>query len=230
MNRPVASSRQPLVSLRNVGKAWRAGRKCIQVLNGVDLDIYPGESLAIVGPSGAGKSTLLHILALLTPADEGELRFGNRPISSARGWWDSALRQNIGMIFQDAKLLPNMTVLQNVCVPLIHRGVWPHRQKRLAQSILEEVGLGPRTAHKPNQLSGGEMMRAAIARALITEPRLLLADEPTGTLDSRTGGKIAELLFRTVNPSRALVIVTHHLPLARQADRKIIIEDGCIAN
>lgn len=226
----IAYKPAPLVSLRNISKGWQAGRKRIAVLHNVSLDIHAGESVAIVGPSGAGKSTLLHILALLTPADEGYVAFSDQRIDSSRGWWDLGLRQNIGMIFQDAKLLPNLSVLQNVCVPLAHRGIWPARQHLLARHVLEEVGLGHRLDHKPNQLSGGELMRTAIARALVTQPRLLLADEPTGTLDSKTGAKIAELLFSTVTSQRALVIVTHHLPLASQADRQIVLEDGCIAN
>lgn len=219
----------PILSLRKVSKGWYADGRRISVLKGITLDIYTGQSLAVVGPSGAGKSTLLHILGLLTPADEGEIWFKQRPISSTR-WWDNDLRRESSMIFQDAKLIPNLSVMENVCVPLNHRGIWLNRQKQIASQALEAVGLGHRIGHKPNQLSGGEMMRAAIARSLVTGPRLILADEPTGTLDTKTGEAVADLLFETVAPQRSLVLVTHHIPMAERADRVIRIIDGQIEN
>jgi len=218
-----------LVSLRGVSKGWLAGRQRIEILREINLDVFQGESLAVVGPSGAGKSTLLHVLGLLTPVDKGSVIYDHVEVKTSRQWWNNNLRRSIGLIFQDAKLLPNMTVLENVCLPLLHRGVWPKRQKQMAVKAIEAVGLSHRLTHKPNQLSGGELMRTAIARALVIEPRIILADEPTGTLDSRTGEVVADLLFGMVTPSRALVMVTHHTPLARRADRMVEIIDGVLS-
>jgi len=134
------------------------------------------------------------------------------------------------MIFQDGKLLPNLNVLDNVCVPLVHRGLWPGHQRRLALEALQAVGVDHRLRHHPNQLSGGELMRVTIARVLVMNPWLILADEPTGTLDSTNGEQIARLLFGLVSAKCALVLVTHHAPLAAQADRIITLKDGCIAH
>lgn len=221
-----SASTLPLAGLKDVWKGWMAGRQHIDVLRNVSLEVFRGESLAIVGPSGAGKSTILHLLGLLTPADRGEVFFEGRSMNSTKLWWDKTIRRSISMIFQDARLIPNLTVRNNVCVPLLHRGVWPQRQRELAAEALKAVGLDHRMNHTPNQLSGGELMRVAIARALVTEPRLILADEPTGTLDSKTGEMVIELLFSMVSSMQSLVIVTHHHPLALRADRILRIKDG----
>ena len=221
------SASSALVSLRGVSKSWTAGRLPIPVLREVWLDVPCGESLAVVGPSGAGKSTLLHIMALLTPVDAGEVWMDGR-LLGARDWWDIGLRRRIGMVFQDGKLLPNLSVLDNVRLPLVHRGLWPARQRQRALEALRAVGLEHRLQHRPNQLSGGEMMRVAIARVLVIEPRLILADEPTGTLDSTNGEQIARLLFGLVTTERALVLVTHHALLAAKADRTITLKEGYI--
>jgi putative ABC transport system ATP-binding protein len=215
----------PLVSLRQVNKTWTVGLQQVAVLRNITLDVHRGESLALVGPSGAGKSTLLHIIALLTPIDNGELWMNGQTVDPSH-WWDPELRQSIGMVFQDGKLLPNLSVVDNVCVPLVHRGLWPAHQRKLAVAALEAVGVAHRQRHHPNQLSGGELMRVTIARALVMNPSLILADEPTGTLDSANGEQIARLLFGLVSTKRALVIVTHHAPLAAQADRVIALRDG----
>ena len=217
----------PLISLRQVSKSWTADQLSIPVLRNITLDVCGGESVAVVGPSGAGKSTLLHVLALLTPVDAGEVWMGGRQLKP-QDWWNAALRRRIGMVFQDGKLLPNLNVLHNVCVPLMHRGLWPAQQRKLAMEALQAVGVDHRLRHHPNQLSGGELMRVAIARVLVMDPCLMLADEPTGTLDSSTGEQIARLLFGLVSPKRALVLVTHHAPMAAQADRIIRLKDGRI--
>jgi putative ABC transport system ATP-binding protein len=216
----------PLIKLRGVRKSWYAGTRRIDVLRHIDLDVYLGKSVAIVGPSGSGKSTLVHVLALLTPIDGGEYLFNGSNVFAEKRWWDATIRQNIGIVFQDGKLIPNLTALQNVCVPLAHRGVWPARQKELAKHALDQVGLSHRLTNYPNHLSGGELIRCAIARALVTEPILVLADEPTGTLDSDTGATITELLFGVVQEHRSLVVVSHHPPMAEQADRVVHIKDG----
>lgn len=218
----------PLISLRDVCKGWYAGGTRIEVLHHIDLDIPQGSSTAIVGPSGSGKSTLVHVLALLTPVDSGEYSFRGIPVSRHDGWWDSTIRQNIGIVFQDGKLIHHLTALKNVCVPLAHRGIWPGLQKEMAQNALDQVGLSHRLNSFPNQLSGGEVIRCAIARALVTNPILVLADEPTGTLDSKSGDMVTELLFGLVQGQRSLVVVSHHLPLAECADQVVRIKDGSI--
>jgi putative ABC transport system ATP-binding protein len=214
--------------LRGIHKSWQAGGKQIDVLRHVDLDIRLGTSTAIVGPSGSGKSTLVHILALLTPIDAGEYLLYGTSIYANNRWWNAEIRQNIGIVFQDGKLIQNLTALQNVCVPLSHRGMWPGQQKKLAMRALEEVGLEDRMQSYPNQLSGGELIRCSIARAMVMEPVLILADEPTGTLDSETGASIVDLLFGVVKKSRSLVVVSHNPELAERADRIVCIRDGVL--
>ena len=218
----------PFISLRGVYKSWQAGGKHIDVLRHIDLDIGLGTSTAIVGPSGSGKSTLVHVLALLTPIDKGEYLLRGSSVYANNRWWDSGIRQSIGIVFQDGKLIQNLTALQNVCVPLSHRGMWPREQKQLAKRALEQVGLLERLHSYPNQLSGGELIRCAIARALVTEPVLILADEPTGTLDSETGSTIIDLLFGVVKNQRSLVVVSHNPLLAERADRVVSIRDGIL--
>ena len=225
----MAQSRHPFVALKGVSKSWTAAKHRIPVLKNIDLEVWAGESVAVVGPSGAGKSTLLHVLALFTPVDEGDIFYNGQRLDD-RSRWDISLRRRIGVVFQDAKLLPNLRLIENVRVPLVHRGVWPSRQRQRATTALEAVGLGDRLGHYPNQLSGGELMRAAIARALVSDPMLILADEPTGTLDSVNGESVAQLLLNLVTPERALVIVTHHAPLAARTGRTIALKDGCIVH
>lgn len=222
------SANEPYIRLRNVKKGWTTGDKEFVVLHSVNLDVHYNQSMTVVGPSGSGKSTLLHILGLLTPIDEGSVFFDDVEVSGTDQWWNLELRWNIGMVFQDAKLIPNLNVLENVAIPLLHRGFWPSHQLEMAAQALEKVGLSHRLQHLPNQLSGGELMRVAIARILVIEPKLILADEPTGTLDSKNGDIVSELLYSLVAPKTALVMVTHHMPLAEQADRILRISDGIV--
>jgi putative ABC transport system ATP-binding protein len=217
--------KEPVLKLVNANKSWVIGENTIPVLRNIDLDIFPGESLAIMGPSGSGKSTLLHVLGLLTSIDNGDLLFKGKSVRSP-GIKDKTIRRHFGFIFQDAKLIPELNVIDNICVPLMHRGIWPVEQKKRALEILNKIGLGERVYHFPNQLSGGEIMRTAVARAMILEPTVLLADEPTGSLDSQTGKRISDLLLGMVTPDMALVIVTHHQPLADCADRILYMKDG----
>ena len=222
------SSNAPYIRLRNVKKGWVTDREEFVVLHSVNLDVYYNQSMTVVGPSGSGKSTLLHILGLLTPVDEGSVFFDDIEVSGTEQWWNLEIRWNIGTVFQDAKLIPNLNVLENVAIPLLHRGLWPAYQKEMAAQALEKVGLSHRLKHLPNQLSGGELMRVAIARILVIEPKLILADEPTGTLDSKNGEIVSELLYSLVSPRTALVMVTHHMPLAERADRIVRIRDGVV--
>jgi lipoprotein-releasing system ATP-binding protein len=221
------------VSLR---KSFRKGPTRVPVLKGASLGVRCGQSLAIVGQSGSGKSTLLHVLATLDAPDQGEIYFGGRRIDRLSGSQRDRLRnRHFGMIFQFYHLLPELTTLENVLAPLmIAEGLWGYwrrgrRFRRAALELLDVVGLSHRLKHRPRELSGGEMQRAAIARALIAGPELLLADEPTGNLDQATGNEILELL-RSLNRQQNLtiVMVTHDPSIAQQADRMVRLVDGRI--
>jgi putative ABC transport system ATP-binding protein len=216
----------PILALRDGKKTWRTRRHALAVLSGADLTVECGQSVAIIGPSGCGKSTLLHVLAMLTPLDSGQILFDGHPVSRRTGWWSLRIRRSIGFVFQDGKLVPGLRVLENVALPLAHRGMWPARQRSIARDMLERVGLGERAEHFPRQLSGGELTRAAIARALVYEPRVLLCDEPTGSLDRDTAERIASLLFDAAGQDCALVIVTHSAELAAKADVTYRLLDG----
>jgi ABC-type lipoprotein export system ATPase subunit len=217
----------PIIRLDKASKSFRKGDQLVRALRSIDLEVMPGRSLAVIGRSGSGKSTLLHVMGLLTPLDEGRLFLFGRVVTPATAR-DKAVRRHFGFIFQDAKLIPDLSILDNVRVPLAHRGIWPSRQKEMALRALDQVELSPRQDHKPNELSGGEVMRAAIARALILDPEILLADEPTGSLDSISSRIIMDLLWTAVGQGRTLVFVTHHEPLARTADRVVRLNDGIL--
>lgn len=214
--------------LKGVRKEASVGNNTFEILKGVDLVLNEGESLSIMGPSGSGKSTILHVMGLLTPAEYGEVFFLGKKINYNNKKEFDSIRKNIGYIFQDSKLIPNLNVLDNVRMPLAHRGVWPSKQKKIAVEALEQVGLSNHLKHYPQQLSGGEHMRCAIARALCLKPKVLLADEPTGSLDTETGEIITKLLLDTVTAERSLVIVTHHPPMAKRTDRIVFVKDGVI--
>jgi lipoprotein-releasing system ATP-binding protein len=206
------------------------------VLRGVDFEARPGEFTAIVGQSGSGKSTLLHLLGTLDAPDAGEIHLrGQRIDNIAARERDVIRNRRLGMIFQFYHLLPELSTLENVLAPVMIRegvfGYWRKRRENVARAtrLLEMVGLGHRLAHRPRELSGGEMQRAAIARALIAEPEILLADEPTGNLDRQTGREILSLL-RTLNDEHHLtiVMVTHDLAIASQADRTVRLVEGLV--
>jgi ABC-type lipoprotein export system ATPase subunit len=220
---------EPILTLKGITKNAHLGQSSFSILKDVDVSVYAGESLAIVGPSGSGKSTLLHVLSLLTPPDAGEYYYNQKQVNFSDRAQVARTRRNIGLVFQDAKLITDLTVLENVAVPLMHAGVWPSEQKLRATAMLEKVGLTHRLKHRPEQLSGGEKMRVAVARAMCMQPRVLLADEPTGSLDSHNSEIISELLFNMVSSDTSLVLVTHHLPLASQADRQIRVLDGSVS-
>ncbi|MEN6405442.1 MAG: ABC transporter ATP-binding protein [Thermoguttaceae bacterium] len=217
-------------------KSYRKGAIEVPVLHGVSLDVHRGEFLAIVGQSGSGKSTLLHLLGTLDAPDRGEIHYAGRRIDNLPTKVRDALRnRQFGMIFQFYHLLPELSTLENVLTPvMIAQGAWSymtHRRRHRARAaeLLEMVGLGHRLRHRPRELSGGEMQRAAIARALVAEPDLLLADEPTGNLDQTSGREIIRIL-RTLNQQRNLtiVMVTHDMAIADQADRIVRLTGGKI--
>jgi lipoprotein-releasing system ATP-binding protein len=219
---------------KNLHKSYRKGQVEVPVLRGVDIEIRRGEFLAIEGQSGSGKSTLLHLLGTLDQPDKGEVRFcGKRIDNLPFRERDEIRNKRIGMIFQFYHLLPELSTLENVLSPImISEGAWSYWKNRrkhsdLAKAYLNIVGLSHRLKHKPRELSGGEMQRAAIARALIAKPEILLADEPTGNLDQSTGREILKIL-RTLNKEQNLtiVMVTHDQTLARQADRIVRLSGG----
>ncbi len=224
----------PLLSVRKLSKSYRKGKHTIPVLRSVDLDVREGEFLAIVGQSGSGKSTLLHLLGTLDAPDAGQIKFEGHRIDNLPAVSRDVLRnRHFGMVFQFYHLLPELTTLENVLSPLmIGHGVIRYMLRRRAfreraLELLELVGLSHRLSHRPKELSGGEMQRTAIARALVTEPRVLLADEPTGNLDRANGQEILTIL-RTLNRQRKLtiVMVTHDLSIAEQADRAVRLVEG----
>ncbi|MGL6225846.1 MAG: ABC transporter ATP-binding protein [Thermoguttaceae bacterium] len=221
---------------KGLHKTYTMGPVKVPVLNGVNLSVREGEFVSIIGQSGSGKSTLLHLLGTLDVPDEGTIYFdGQRIDRLPNGQRDILRNRFIGMIFQFYHLLPELTTLENVLSPLMIRyGIWEYLFKSVecrkrGTELLKAVGLSHRLRHKPNELSGGEMQRAAIARALISEPQILFADEPTGNLDSKTAQEIIHLL-RVLNEEHKLtiVMVTHDLAVARNADRMVQIVDGRI--
>jgi len=226
-----------LLAATKLEKSYRKGKLVVPVLKGVDFAVRPGEFVSIVGQSGCGKSTLLHLLGTLDAPDAGEIHFeGNRIDALPPRGRDVLRNRHFGMIFQFYHLLPELSTLENVLAPIMIRfgivSYWRHNREHAerARELLDLVGLSHRLTHKPRELSGGEMQRAAIARALVTEPKLLLADEPTGNLDQKTGGEILALL-RKLNRERGLtvVMVTHDQAIARGADRRVSLVEGRVA-
>jgi lipoprotein-releasing system ATP-binding protein len=231
---PAAPGLPEILAAHFVRKSYRKSTIEIPVLQGVELAIGEGEFVAIVGPSGCGKSTLLHLLATLDAPDSGEVRFEGHRIDNLPSAGRDILRNKyFGMVFQFYHLLPELTTLENVLLPAMIRestiGYWRRGReyRRRAHDMLELVGLGHRLRHKPRELSGGEMQRTAIARALVAGPRVLLADEPTGNLDKSTGEEVMAIL-RTLNRQQNLtiVMVTHDPHIAREADRTVTLVDG----
>lgn len=218
-----------MIEIRDLEKVYQMGEETVAALAGVSLTISRGEHVAIIGPSGSGKSTLMNIIGGLDRPTRGDYRFDGEDVS---GFDDDDLAnfrcRRIGFVFQSFQLLPRLTALQNVELPMVYAGLPPAERRARAASLLERVGLGARTGHRPTQMSGGQQQRVAIARALANAPDLLLADEPTGALDSATGRDVLEL-FRTLNAEGlTLVLVTHDQKVADQAHRRVTFQDGRI--
>ncbi len=220
-----------MIELKKIRKTYRIGQETINALAGVDLEIAEGEFTAFVGPSGSGKSTLLHIIGGLDKPTSGKITVDGQDLSEASDGELSAYRnRNVGFVFQSFNLHPTYNALENVAIPCIFTGLSTAERLKLAEEALEAVGLSGRARHRPNQLSGGERQRVSIARALVNRPKVIIADEPTGNLDSKTGSRIMELLLK-LNKERGitLLIATHDVNLTEQADRVIILRDGQIA-
>jgi putative ABC transport system ATP-binding protein len=219
-----------MIEVVNAGKTYHQGAKKVHALRDVSFRIEAGEFLSIMGPSGSGKSTLLNLIGGLDQPTTGEVFIDNRPL---HGISDDELtlirRRRVGFIFQFFNLLPILTAVENVSLPLLLEGIPLSRIKGKAESLLEQVGLGGRKEHRPEQLSGGEMQRVAIARALITDPAVLLADEPTGNLDSHTSEEIFLLLAKLNEKGQTIVMVTHDPKAAAYGTRIITLRDGILS-
>ncbi len=219
-----------LVELRNVSKIYQLGGEEIRALDDVSFDIDEGEFISIIGPSGSGKSTLMHILGCLDSPSRGTIQLDGMMIQDASARELAAIRnRKIGFVFQFFNLLPKLNVVQNVELPMIYSGVSASERRRRAMAALESVDLANRSRHRPSQLSGGQQQRVAVARALVNNPRIIFADEPTGNLDSHTGEAILGLFRRLSVEGRTIVLVTHDPEIAAVTPRRIEIRDGRIA-
>ena len=217
-----------VLALREVRKAFRQGGVELRVLNGIDLALAPGEIVALVGPSGAGKSTMLHVAGLLERPDGGAVLIEGHDCGSLSDHYRTLLRRRaLGFVYQFHHLLPEFSALENVMLPQMIAGIGRRPARDKAAALLERVGLGERLSHRPARLSGGEQQRVALVRALANDPKILLADEPTGNLDHTTGTSVMDLLIEIVRArGLAALIATHNLELAQRLDRIVALEDG----
>ncbi len=222
----------PIVRLRDVRKNYELEGKALEVLRGVTLDVYRGEIVAVVGRSGAGKSTLLHIVGGLDRASAGEVEIAGRRIEGMSPSSMADFRNhNVGFVFQFHHLLPEFTAVENAAMPLLIRGVSRDEAMHRAMAYLELVDVADRATHKPTELSGGEQQRVAVARALVPQPQLVLADEPSGNLDSETGERLHALLWDiSRREQQTFIIVTHNIALADRADRVLHMRDGILVD
>ncbi|MCG5436035.1 ABC transporter ATP-binding protein [Micromonospora foliorum] len=225
-----AGERVPAIEAVDVSRTYQLDGVSVEALRGVSLTVQPGDYVALVGPSGSGKSTLMHLLGGLDRPTGGRLVIGGRDVNALAPPEMATLRnETIGFVFQAFHLLPRTSAVENVALPLVYRGVSARQRRERAAAMLGRVGLGHRLDHRPNQMSGGEQQRVAIARALVTEPTVLLADEPTGNLDSVTGAALLELLEQlNAESGVALVMVTHDQEVAARAHRRITMRDGVV--
>src|SRR6201987_4800597 len=220
-----------VIDIENITKDYAMGEEVVHALRGVTLQIHRNEYIAIMGPSGSGKSTLMNMLGCLDTPRSGRYEFNGKNVAEMDDDELAAVRnREIGFVFQTFNLLPRSTSLRNVELPLIYAGIDPDRREERAAQVLADVGLGDRIHHKPNELSGGQRQRVAIARALVNGPSIILADEPTGNLDSKTGEEIMALFDTLQAKGNTIVLVTHEPDIAEYAHRIIYIRDGKIAS
>jgi putative ABC transport system ATP-binding protein len=218
-----------IIKVRNLTKQYKMGKIVVNALNGVDITIEDGEFVAIMGPSGSGKSTLMHILGCLDTPTSGEYILQNEVVSNIKKSKLAAIRnQQIGFVFQTFNLLPHLNIQKNVELPLMYGGYSKRKRAKLARNVLAEVGLQNRLRHKPSELSGGQRQRVAIARAIVNHPAIILADEPTGNLDSNSGNDILGIFSELHKKGHTIIIVTHDAYVAKRADKVINIVDGLI--
>jgi len=220
----------PLIALERVSRVYRMGEVEVPALDDVSLDIGTGEFVAIVGPSGSGKSTMMNILGCLDRPTHGAYHLAGSAVAELDDDALARLRsRTIGFVFQSYNLLPRTSALDNVATPLLYQGIGRGERMRRARAALERLGLGDRVSHEPSELSGGQQQRVAIARALVTEPALVLADEPTGNLDSHAGAEVMAVLRDLHDQGRTVVLITHDTDVAASADRQIHLHDGRVA-
>jgi putative ABC transport system ATP-binding protein len=225
------SKQDPIIAMANIRKVYNTGKVTVEALKGVDLEIFPGEFVAIVGPSGSGKSTLMNLLGCLDTPSDGMYRIGGENVAGVtRDQLAEIRNRRVGFVFQNFNLLPHITAQENVELPMLFGGIDPKERSRRASELLTKVGLGERLDHKPTELSGGQMQRVAIARALSMNPDIILADEPTGNLDTSSGTDVMGLFNDLWKSGRTLVIITHDPALARRASRIVEIRDGRITS
>jgi len=218
-----------VIDIHGVTKLYRMGSETVHALRGVALKVHRNEYLAIMGPSGSGKSTLMNMLGCLDTPTSGHYQFNGKDVSIMTDDELANIRnREIGFVFQTFNLLPRSTSLHNVELPLIYAGLPPHERRERAREALHKVGLGERMLHKPNELSGGQRQRVAVARALVNNPSIILADEPTGNLDSKTGEEIMQLFDQLYEQGNTIIVVTHEEDIARHARRTIRLHDGLI--
>ena len=217
------------IALRGIKKLYRIGDQEVAALGGIDLDIKNGEFTALMGPSGSGKSTLMNILGCLDRPSEGSYRLDGREVANLSD--DELARtrnQQIGFVFQNFNLLSRISAVDNVALPLVYAGVKAAERKRRSMEVLEMVGLADRANHQPNELSGGQRQRVAIARALVNNPEIIMADEPTGNLDTKSTAEILDVFTRLHELGRTVILVTHEPEVAMRANRQLLVRDGLI--
>ena len=223
-------SEAPIIRLTRVSRTYEMGPVVVPALDDVSLAVQPGEFVAIVGPSGSGKSTMMHILGCLDRPTAGAYELAGTPVADLDDDGLAQLRSRaIGFVFQSYNLLPRTTALDNVATPLLYQGVARRERQERARAALERLGLGDRVSHEPTELSGGQQQRVAVARALVTEPALILADEPTGNLDSRSGADVLDVFRELHAGGRTIVLITHDPAVAASASRQVHLLDGRIA-
>ena len=218
-----------IINIESMRKEYKMGKITVPALNGVDISINAGEFVAIIGPSGSGKSTLMHIIGCLDKPTEGRYSLDTELVSEMKKGKLAHIRnKQIGFVFQTFNLLPHLNILKNVELPLMYAGFSKKKRTSTAKKVLVEVGLGDRLKHKPSELSGGQRQRVAIARAIVNNPTIILADEPTGNLDTASGGDILSIFSDLNDKGHTIIIVTHDPAVAKRANRVINIVDGLI--
>jgi putative ABC transport system ATP-binding protein len=225
------TARKALIQLERVVKTYDSGENAVMALRGVDVAIGRGEFVSIIGPSGSGKSTLMHILGCLDSPSEGRYWLDGEDVAAMSGKALARIRnQKLGFVFQTFNLLPRATIWKNVELPLLYAGIDSDERRERAMQALERVGLANRAKHRPGELSGGQRQRVAIARALVNNPSLILADEPTGNLDQKTGSEIIKLFEEFAANGQTIILVTHDPAIAARTERRIKIVDGLIVD